>query len=101
MTTKVLDLDNIERKLFWALASFFVLAISFYLYSALSLTMSAIDRDRTASAVRELAAHTGSLESEYLGLQNSVTLAFAEKLGLKEVSVKFTGNTGTKISLAR
>jgi hypothetical protein len=101
MTTKVLDLDNIERKLFWALASFFALALSFYLYSALSLTMSVVERDRTASAVRELAAHTGALEAEYLGRQNSVTLAYAEWLGLKEVSVKFAGNTGTKLSLAR
>ncbi len=101
MTTKVLDLDNIERKLFWALASFFALALSFYLYSVLSLTMSAVERDRTASVVRELAAQTGVLEAEYLGLQNSVTLAYAEGLGLKEVSVKFAGNTNTKLSLAR
>ena len=75
MTTKVLDLNNIERKLFWAFASFFAIAISFYLYSVLSLTLNVVERDRTASAVRELA--------------------------LKEVAVKFAGNTGTKISLAR
>ncbi|HAT68518.1 MAG: hypothetical protein A2481_04265 [Candidatus Yonathbacteria bacterium RIFOXYC2_FULL_47_9] len=101
MTTKVLDLNNIERKLFWAFASFFAIAISFYLYSVLSLTLNVVERDRTASAVRELAAQTGALEAEYLGLQNSVTLAYAEGLGLKEVAVKFAGNTGTKISLAR
>lgn len=101
MTTKVLDLDNIERKLFWAFAGFLTIALSFYLYSVLSLTMSVVERDRTASAVRELAAHTGDIEAEYLGLQNSVTLAYAETLGLKEVSVKFAGNTGAKLSLAR
>lgn len=101
MTTKVLDLDNIERKLFWALASFCTFALSFYLYSVLSLTMSVVERDRTASAVRELAAHSGEIEAEYLGLQNSVTLAYAEGLGLKEVSVKFAGNTGAKLSMAR
>lgn len=101
MTTKVLDLNNIDRKLFWGFAGLLILALSFYLYSVLSLTMSVVERDRTASAVRELAAQTGALEAEYLGLQNSVTLAYAEGLGLKEVSVKFAGNTGTKLSLAQ
>ncbi|OHA83878.1 MAG: hypothetical protein A2937_00925 [Candidatus Yonathbacteria bacterium RIFCSPLOWO2_01_FULL_47_33b] len=101
MTTKVLDFSNIDRKLFWAFAGFLALALSFYLYSVLSLTMSVVERDRTASAVRELAAHTGALEAEYLGLQNTVTLAYAQGLGLEEVSVKFAGNTNAKISLAR
>ena len=101
MTTKVLDFNNIDRKLFWTLAGFLTLALSFYLYSAFSLTMSGVERDRTASAIRELSAQTGSLEAEYLGLQNSVTLAYAEGLGLKEVAVKFTNNGGTKLSLVR
>lgn len=101
MTTKVLDFSNIDRKLFWAFAGFLALALSFYLYSVLSLTMSVVERDRTAGAVRELATQTGTLEAEYLGLQNTVTLAYAKGLGLKEVSVKFAGNTSTKLSMVR
>lgn len=101
MTTKVLDFSNIEQKLFWVFAGLFTLTLSFYFYSVVSLTMSGVERDRTASTVRELSAQTGVLEAEYLGLQNSVTLAYAEGLGLKEVAAKFTGNNSTKISLAR
>ncbi|MHB1118380.1 MAG: hypothetical protein ACYCZ7_02575 [Minisyncoccota bacterium] len=102
MTTHILDFSNIERKLFWAFASSFAFALSFYLYSVLSLTMSVVERDRAASAARELVAQTGNLEAEYLMLQNSITLAYAEELGLKEVAVKFaSGNTSTKLSIAR
>lgn len=101
MTTKVLDLSNIERKLFWVFTGMLTFALSFYLYSAFSLTLSGVERDRTTSTIRELAAQTGALEAEYLGLQNSLTLTYAKELGLKEVSVRFTGNTGTKLSLAQ
>jgi len=103
MTTKVLDLNNIERKLFWTLAAFFGLSLALYFYSVMSLTMSVVERDRTASLSRDLVAHAGDLEAEYLGLQNSVTLAYAEEhLGLKEVAVKFAGdNMSTKLSMAR
>lgn len=102
MTTKVLDLNNIERKLFWALSVLFVGLIAFYLYSVLSLTVSGVERDQMSRAARTLAAEAGALEAEYFTMQNSITLARAEALGLREVSSKFTGTIGGKeLSMAR
>ncbi len=106
MTTKILDLNNIERKLFWAFSVLFVGLIAFYLYSVLSLTVAGVERDHMSSTSRTLALQASDLESEYMGIQNSVTISNAKELGFHEVVVKFTGlpdsgNTSAKLSLVR
>lgn len=101
MTTKVLDFNNIERKLFWILAGALAVCLAFYLYSVLSLTVNVVERDRALGMARTLATEAGDLESEYLTRQNAITLAAAHDLGFKEVSAKFTGDTAPKLSLAR
>lgn len=107
MITKTLDLNNIERKIFWVLASLVCLTIGFYLYSALALTVAGVDRDRLSRRVHALATDAGDLEAEYLAQSNSVTLARAQELGFREVNAKFAdlgksaqGDTA-KLSLAR
>lgn len=101
MTTQILDLSNIERKLFWILVSFISLALGLYLYSALSLTVSGIDRDHFARSAHDLATKAGDLEADYLAQSNAVTLAHAEELGFHEVNAKFAGVTPVKLSFAR
>ena len=108
MTTKVLDLNNIERKLFWALSGLLVGLVACYLYAVLSLTIAGVERDHMSSASRDLATQTGDLEGEYMNIQNSVTLARAQELGFHEVSAKFAGlstadasNAAVKLSMAR
>ncbi len=106
MTTKILDLNNIERKLFLAFSGLFVVLISFYLYSVFSLTVAGVERDQMSHVSRDIALHVGDLEGEYMGIQNSVTILGAEKLGFREVAAKFTSSPesidkSTKLSLSR
>lgn len=101
MTTKVLDLNNIERKIFWALVSLLGLVASFYLYSVATLTLAVVDRNNMSHTAHELAVASGDLEAEYLTQSNSVTLAYAQNLGFHEVNVKFTGDNGVKVAMAR
>lgn len=112
MTTKTLELDNIERKIFWTLLTLLGLVAVFYLYSVLSLTFAVVDRRAITAKTHELANTVGSLESEYLNRSNSMTLAYAESLGFQEVNVKFadsssagiasaSGMDGIKLSMAR
>ncbi len=102
MTTQTLDLNNIERKIFWALASLLGLVSLFYLYSVASLTLAVVDRNNMNHVAHELANTAGELESEYLAQANSMTLAYAQTLGFVEVKAKFTGgDTSTKLSMAR
>ena len=101
MTTKTLDLNNIERKIFWALASLLGLVAAFYLYSVLTLTVAVVDRNNINRAAHELASTVGALEAEYLEQANSVTLAYAKDLGFKEVNAKYATETGSKLSMAR
>ena len=105
MTTKTLELNNIEQEIFWALTALIGLVAVSYLYSVLMLTFAVVDRNSMNIAVHKLSNQAGELESEYLTQTNSVTLAYAQNLGFHEVNAKFTGDTNTdtiaKISMAR
>lgn len=101
MITQTLDLNNIERKVFWMLVSCIGLAMGFYLYSALSLTVAGVERDHLSLAAHDLSTKAGDLEADYLTQSNSVTLAHAQELGFHEVNAKFTGGTAIKLSMAR
>ncbi|MEK7148636.1 MAG: hypothetical protein AAB770_01835 [Patescibacteria group bacterium] len=111
MTTKTLELNNIEHKIFWILAALIGVVVAFYLYSVLSLTLAVVDRNRQNLAAHQIAKKTGALEAEYLSQTNSVTLAYAETLGFSEINAKFAGSpviavataetSPTKISMAR
>ncbi len=111
MTTKTLELNNIERKIFWVLSVALTIASSFYLYSALVITIAGVDRNNINRGAHELALTSGSLEAEYIAEMNRVTLAYAQNLGFHEVNVKFTGSpaialakagdAGSKVAIAR
>ncbi|MBI3634007.1 MAG: hypothetical protein HY228_00085 [Candidatus Yonathbacteria bacterium] len=93
MITKILDLDNIERKLFWILSGCLGIVLTIYLYSAFSLMGSVVSRDQISSSFREVSVTGGALEQEYITLKNSITLARAQELGFEEFPVKFSSVT--------
>ncbi|MBI5078055.1 MAG: hypothetical protein HZB11_01640 [Candidatus Yonathbacteria bacterium] len=111
MTTKTLELNNIEQKIFWILASLIGVVVAFYLYSVLSLTLAVVDRNSMNVAARSIANNGAMLEAEYLSQTNSITLAYAQRLGFSEVNAKFAGEplasaatavmSPAKISMAR
>ena len=109
MTTQTLDLNNIERKIFWTLASFLGISIGLYLYSVASLTVALIDTSSMNASAHDLASKTANIEQEYLAQSNSITLAYAQTLGFKEVSAKFANtdlasnaaDSGIKLSMAQ
>lgn len=108
MTTQILDLNNVERKIFWVLSGLLSIAIAVYLYSAFSLMGSVVARDRMATLSHDASITSGNLEQEYLALKNSITLERAEELGFKEIPARFTtvsipheGNLVAKLSSAQ
>ena len=101
MTTKTLDLYDIEGKIFWTLAIAISLVVIFAVYSFSALTFAAIDRDNMNRASHELANDTGVLEAEYLTETNSITLAYAKNLGFSETDAKFTMENTPKLGMAR
>lgn len=88
MTTKIF-VNNLDRKLFFLLAGFLSVAIAVYLSAMISLTVSAVSRDRLLALARAEHAAVSAEEREYVRLQNDITLARARELGFAEVSVKF------------
>jgi hypothetical protein len=103
MTTQTLDLNNIERKIFWTFAALLGATMGFYLYSVASLTIAVVDRDHMSATAHELAAKAADTEREYLAQSNSITLAYAQSLGFQEVPAKFAGTESSvsKLSIAR
>lgn len=101
MITKTLDFNNLEKKLFWGLVACIGVAVTFYLYSALSLTVAGVERDRLSRQAHSLATKAGDLEAEYLMASNSITLAHAKELGFHEVDAKFATVGTVKLSMAR
>lgn len=109
MTTQTLDLNNIERKIFWTLGTLLGLALAFYLYSVASLTIAVVDRDAMSTRAHELATKAADTEQEYLTQANSITLAYAQSLGFREAPAKFADmsalnnaiTAGNKLSMAR
>jgi hypothetical protein len=93
MTTKTLDFNNIQQKVFWMLSSLLTVMLAFYLYSVLSLTVAVVDRNSMETAAHQLANKVGDLEAQYLAQTNSVTLAYAESLGFAEVNARFARST--------
>ncbi len=89
MTTQILDLNNIERKLFWSLLGCLGVVVIIYLYSAFSLMNSVVVHNRVSVSSREISATSGNLEQEYLSLKNSITPARAKELGFKDVPIRF------------
>jgi len=101
MITQTLDLNNIERKIFWVLASALCAAVGFYMYSALVITVVGVDRENLFRAAHDLANKTGMLEAEYLAQSNAVTLSHAQELGFHEINAKFADVGSIKFSMAR
>lgn len=96
MTTKTLDLNNIERKIFWTLATCLGVVLAFYLYSVVSLTLAVVARNGAEQATHELANTSSTLEAEYLAQTKSITLAYAQSLGFNEVAAKYAGSRATE-----
>lgn len=104
MTTKIFNFSNIEHKLFWFFFGVLVVMIAFYLYSAFSLTVNVVERNRLGRVAHELEVRVGTAEAEYIKLQNSITLETANNLGLHEVVAKFTKEKSEfagQVSMAR
>lgn len=93
MTTEVLAVDNIGKKLFFIVGIFLALAIAAYFYFVFTMTVAVVDRNHALSMSRTVASTQGELEQEYMALQNNITLARAQELGLQEIVVKFTGES--------
>ncbi|PIY58262.1 MAG: hypothetical protein COY98_02470 [Candidatus Yonathbacteria bacterium CG_4_10_14_0_8_um_filter_43_17] len=90
MITKTLALNNIERKIFWVLLVSLCVFVSFYLYSALAITLAGVDRSNINRTLSEMSDNTGALEAEYLSMTNGFTLSYAKQLGFQEKKEKFT-----------
>lgn len=109
MTTKILELNNLDRKLFWIFSGLIVVLAAYYLYAMLSITSAGVARKHVVEVAYRVSLEAGELEREYMNMQNGVTLARANELGLREVAATFAGkeergtsaNTGIKVSFAR
>ncbi|MDO8604435.1 MAG: hypothetical protein Q7K40_03500 [bacterium] len=101
MTTKTLEFNNIEQKMFWILIALLGVSVAFFMYSAFSITIAGVSRDNMNRTAHELSVTSGALEQTYLEQSNTITLAYAQSLGFEEVRAKFSNSDKAKFSLAQ
>jgi hypothetical protein len=91
MTEKILSkVQNIEKEkaIFWTLVSILLLCSGFYMYFINATVHNVVTRQNIEAETSNLSLQIGSEEFKYISKRNSVTLALANSLGFKEVSVK-------------
>ncbi len=84
INTNIVNNDNFERKLFFALASILLILFASYVYFLGSITFNIVERNSLNVEIRNLSSAIGDMETKYLSLSNKVDLSLAGSLGFKE-----------------
>ncbi len=84
INTNIVNNDNLERKLFYALACTLLILFASYVYFLGSITFNIVQRNSFNADIRNLSSTIGGLEQEYLSLSSNIDLRLADNLGFKE-----------------
>ncbi len=88
MITKAIRSNNqeLQQKLFWIGSLIFVALVIYYCFSINSIVFGIAERKDVESNMHTLKSDIAEMELGYVALQNTVTLASANSLGLSQVS---------------
>lgn len=93
-------INNLEQKVFWVFSILILLSATMYMYFVSSSIVNVVLREETEMEIVKLHSMVGELESEYLRLENSITLKRAESMGFVKLSDKKFVIRGTTESLS-
>ena len=84
--SRILNIDNLERKVFFALLAFLLLFSSLYIHWVRKTVLHVVERDRIYTEMSSLTSRVGDLESKYISLTSGITLELAVANGFKETT---------------
>ncbi len=82
---KKITFTNIaEKKMFAVLLASIVLSVFLYIFFIGVMSVSAAQRGGIEIQVRTTSSYISELESEYMSLENNITLSYAYKMGFND-----------------
>lgn len=85
----IVDNNNLERRVFYILVSFFGALGFLYVVILGNMTFDIIERKSSEAEARTLANEVLQLELTYLDISSKVDMALAESMGFKEAKTNF------------
>ncbi len=96
--TAVLNQNDLNRRIFYAMLSLFLLVGGVYVYFMGNIVFSVLERKTVQTEIKALAQNVNDLEIAYLGKDNSINLALANSMGFTEAKGALFAN---RTALAR
>ncbi len=95
--TSIVNNNNLEKKIFYILASFFAVGIAFYLYLVSHAIFNIIERKNIESDIRNLSGEISTIQIEYITLSKKIDYSLAESLGFKEAKDVYFASRKTSV----
>jgi len=90
MKTKVLQLNNTGRKVFWILSMGIGCAIGLYFYFVIAAAVHAAELEGMQRNIQLITTDISEMESKYIKLNDQINIENAQSFGFKEAkNVKF------------
>lgn len=94
--------NNLSQKIFWALSILIILFASMYMYFVSSSIVNVVLRKEIETEIVKIHSQVGELESQYLALENNITMDRALSMGFVKLSdKKFITRTNRSLSINR
>lgn len=83
---KILNIENLERKIFWYFTMCIIIFSGFYLYYVNRTIVNVVERQNIEKEIALINSRLGDLESSYLSLKNGISYDLALSKGFVKVS---------------
>lgn len=88
--SKQLNINCLERKVFWSLAVLLVFSSIMYAYLVNQTILNIVERENLEGDIITLNSNISELEFDYISLKNDINLDYAHSIGFVNVGkVKF------------
>lgn len=99
---KTYNPNNLIQKVFWSFSIVVILLASMYMYFVSSSIVNVVLRKEIETDIVKLHSGVGELESQYLTLENNITMDRALSMGFVKLSnKKFVTRTSQSLSINR
>ncbi len=100
VNTMILQFEEYDRKIFWALLMLAASAVILYVYFISIGIIAVVARKETERELGRMTTQVATLEGEYASLDKAIDLELAHREGFVDVSVpRYISTTGEKNSL--
>lgn len=83
---RILNIENVEKKFFWYIASFAIAFFGLYLYFVNMTIINVVERQNTEKNIASLNSRISDMESNLLGLNKKINFEYAVSKGFVKIA---------------